>query len=107
MAMELQTLIPYDAREALTLSEAARIARRSETTLKTWCSRHFIGRRVVGGPWQVSAVALAMLLDGNDAALIAYLAGDRSGALVCPYFERAGLLRDRGATDRNCPKQQK
>ena len=47
---------------------------------------YHIGRRVVGGPWQVSRVALAMLLDGNNAALGAYLSGDRDGPLVAPYF---------------------
>src|SRR5215218_8766906 len=39
----------------------------------------------------VSRVALAMPLDGDADALAAYLAGDRHGVLVAPYYERLGL----------------
>ena len=105
--MDPQVLVPFDAREAITLREAAKIAGRSESTLKSWCGLYFIGRRIVGGPWQVSTVALAALLDGNQAALRAYLAGDRGGPLVAPYFERAGLRSaERDRIDRNHQKQQ-
>ena len=81
-----QVLIPYDAREAITVRQAAKIARRSESTVRTWCEDYHVGRRVVGGPWQVSRVALGMLLDDNEAALNAYLSGDRSGPEVSRYF---------------------
>ena len=81
-----QILVPYNPREAISLRRAAEIASRSESTVRTWCGLYSIGRRVVGGPWQVSRVALAMLLDGNDEALSAYLSGDRDGSLVAPYF---------------------
>src|SRR3954462_15864746 len=86
-----QVLIPFDRRESMTLRDAAKLAGRSEGTLRTWCQQHDIGRRVAGGPWCVSRVALAMLLDGNANALAAYLAGERHGPLVAPYFERLGL----------------
>jgi hypothetical protein len=59
--------------------------------MRSWCVVHGLGRRVGDGPWNVSQVALAMFLDGDDKALRAYLAGDRSGPLVVPYFERFGL----------------
>jgi hypothetical protein len=39
----------------------------------------------------VSQVALAMFLDGDQGALRAYLAGDRSSELVRGYFGRFGL----------------
>ncbi len=42
--------------------------------------------RVAGGPWQVSRPALLMLLDGNQKALKAYLAGDRESEAVLTYF---------------------
>ena len=88
---EPRVLIPYRPAEALCLKEAAGIAGRSATTVRGWCANYHVGRRVVGGPWQVSRLALAMLLDGNRPALEAYLSGDRSGPIVDPYLARAGL----------------
>jgi hypothetical protein len=86
-----QVLIPYDKQEAITLRQAALIAGRSESTLRSWCQCHYIGRRVAGGPWMVSRVALAMFLDDDARALRAYLAGDRESGLVMSYFRRSGL----------------
>jgi hypothetical protein len=86
-----RVLIPFDKREAMSLGEAAKLAGRSQGTLKTWCQQRDIGRRVAGGPWCVSRVALAMLLDGDAAALAAYHAGDRHGPSVAQYYDRLGL----------------
>ncbi len=83
-------LIPYDRREALSLREAADIAGKSVETIRRWASLHDIGRRI-GGQWAVSHPALLMMLDGDQRALRAYLAGDRAGSVVCLYFERARL----------------
>ena len=83
---EPKVLVPYDPREAISLKQAAKLSRRSETTVRGWCGKFYIGRRVVGGPWEVSRAALAMLLDGNQAALRAYLSGDRQGAVVSAYL---------------------
>jgi hypothetical protein len=87
-----QVLIPYDpeTKEAIPLKEAAARAGRSAGTIKNWCRDYHIGRRI-GGVWMVSQVALAMFLDGDLRALTAYLAGDRSGHLVKPYFDRFGV----------------
>lgn len=84
-------LIPFDRREGLTIDEAAEIAGRDVRTLRRWCVERDIGRRIAGGPWTVSRVALGMLLNGDDTALAAYLAGDRSSELVRAYFEGVGL----------------
>lgn len=84
-------LVPYDLREACTLASAAARAGKSESTIRNWCRDYGIGRRIVGGVWAVSKPALEMLLDGDQAALLAYHSGDRSGPLVRPYFERVGL----------------
>src|SRR3954447_6245391 len=86
-------LIPFHPREAITTAVAARIAGRAERTIRLWCEQHHIGRRVGGGPWMVSRVALSMFLDDDDSALAAYLAGDRSGARVMAYYQRVGLGR--------------
>jgi acetyl esterase/lipase len=90
-------LIPFDRREGLSLAQAAKIAGKSVDTVRLWCLNHDIGRRVGGGSWVVSRVALAMFLDDDRHALEAYLAGGRTHAAVAPYFNRLGLdglLRD-------------
>ena len=83
-------LLPFDIREALTISDAARIAGRTTVTVRTWAAIHDLGRPI-GRRWMVSRVALAMHLDGDREALKAYLAGDRESALVTDYFQRFGL----------------
>lgn len=84
-------LIPFDRREGLTTAEAAVRAARTERTIRMWCRDHDIGRHVAGGPWLVSRVALAMFLNDDAAALRSYLAGDRAGPAVAPYFLAEGL----------------
>ena len=69
--MSPQILVPYDKREAMTLREAAKLYARSESTIRTLCQRHDVGRRVAGGPWCVSRVAIAMLFDGDVKPLAA------------------------------------
>ena len=59
---DLKVLVPYDRREAIDVQTAAKIAARGETTIRQWCAIHHIGRRVGGGPWQVSRVALREVL---------------------------------------------
>lgn len=85
------TLIPFDVAEAINLKDAAGVAGMSVRTVTNWCSQHGIGRRINGGAWKVSRVALAMLLDDDMIALAAYQAGDRTSQLVSPYFARFGL----------------
>ncbi|HEX3949672.1 MAG TPA: hypothetical protein VHW95_07475 [Steroidobacteraceae bacterium] len=84
-------LVPFDRREGLPLKQAAAIAGRSESTIRTWCQRDGIGRRVAGGAWVVSQVAFQMLLDGDRAALRAYLDGVRTVEPVAGYYRRLGL----------------
>jgi Helix-turn-helix domain len=84
-------LVPYDPRETLPVKEAADLAGRSQSTIRNWCERFEIARRIAGGNWQVSRVALRMLLDGDMDALAAYSAGDRTSPSVAAYFERLGL----------------
>jgi Helix-turn-helix domain len=86
-------LVPFDAREGLSLNAAAKRAGKSETTVRNWCAQHGLGRRVGGGVWVVSKVALAMFLDGDKRALRCYHTGDRTSELVVPYFHRAGLTK--------------
>jgi len=100
---EPKILIPYDWRESIALRGAAKIAGRSESTVRSWCQDYHIGRRVGGGPWQVSRPALMMFLDDDKPALRAYLSGDRESELVRAYFRRSGI----GAPQQNPQLQQK
>lgn len=84
-------LIPFDRREGLTTAEAAERANRTERTIRIWCRDHDIGRRIAGGPWLVSKVALTMFLNDDHRALNAYLAGDRSSPIILKYYAQEGL----------------
>ena len=81
----IRVLVPFSASEAITVPEAAKIARRSGDTVRRWAALHDLGRPV-GGQWMLSRIALAMFLDGDRAALQAFLGGDRSSALVRSYI---------------------
>jgi hypothetical protein len=85
-----RALIPFDRREAITVSEAAEIAGRSSVTVRNWVLAYELGRHI-GGHWAVSRVALAMFLDGDLDALAIYLSGDREDARVLSYFNRLGI----------------
>jgi len=84
-------LCPFERRECIDLRIAAKIAGKSESTMRSWCIQRGLGRRVGGGSWAVSKVALAMFLDGDVKALRAYHAGDRASEIVTAYFARFGL----------------
>jgi len=84
-----RVLIPFNREEALTVSEAAFIARKSPGTVRQWASRFDIGRRVGGGDWMISFPALLMHLDGDEGALRSYLSGERQSEDVRGYFVRA------------------
>lgn len=81
-----QILIPFDAREAISVASAASIARVSDDTIRRWADLENLGRRI-GGRWVLSRIALAMYLDGDRRALAAYLVGDRTSSQVARYIE--------------------
>jgi hypothetical protein len=56
---EPQILVPFDSNEALTVSEAAMLAGVRPRTMREWCAKFPIARRV-RGQWRVSKVALPM-----------------------------------------------
>lgn len=97
-----QVLRPFNRSEVLSIAESAAEAGKKVRTMRDWCTRHDIGRRIEG-QWAVSRVALAMFLDGDRTALAAYLAGDRSSPAVVGYFERCQvpLPRQASALDRH------
>jgi hypothetical protein len=83
-------LRPYHPAEVIGTSEAAERAAVSERCMRNWCMEHHVGRKV-SGHYGVSQVALAMKLDGNDAALETYLAGERATPIVAAYYKRLGI----------------
>jgi hypothetical protein len=87
------TLVPFHAAEGVSLKDAALMAGKSERTIRTWCSQYGIGRRVGGGVWIISRVALQMLLDGDLDSLIAYRDHGARGSYqpVAQYFHRFDL----------------
>jgi hypothetical protein len=87
------TLIPFHADEGMSIRAAVRLAGKSDRTIRDWCAKHGIGRRVAGGTLVVSKVALPMLLDGDEDALRSYRDyGVRASHLpVARYYERADL----------------
>ena len=66
--------------------------------IRNWCIEHGVGRRVGGGQWVVSNVALAMFLDGDDVVLTAHKEGNRSTTAWSPTSEEKleGLLENCG-----------
>jgi hypothetical protein len=86
-----QTLTPFWPEEAFTVKEAGFLTRKSDGTIRSWCQNNFLGRRVGGGSWLVSKVALAAFLDGDKQALNLYLRGDRTSPAVVKYYERLGI----------------
>ena len=94
-------LVPFADEERISIGEAAAIAGKSERTLRNWCVEYGIGRRIAGGVWAVSKVALTMLLDGDLQALAAYRDHGVRGSSepVAKYYRRcelAGLLERPG-----------
>ncbi len=99
-----RVLQPYDPREGMLLRHAATRADKSESTVKNWCRDRGIGRRVAGGVWIVSRVALEMLLADDDAALFCYHYGDRSDPIVQRYFVLTGVPFRNPAVCQTLPK---
>ena len=83
-------LSPYNWREACTVEQAADRCGKAPGTIRNWIEVYGIGRRIVG-EYAVSRVALEMLLEGDDAALCFYHAGEHETETVARYFVNLGL----------------
>jgi hypothetical protein len=93
MSDALKILDPYHGLEAITIPAAESLTGIPARTLRRWCVKYRIGRRVGGykRPWMLSKVALAMMLDRDWNALAAYHRGVRKDEPVAGYFRAAGL----------------
>lgn len=83
-------LNPFRLDLVMPLAEASERSGRSVSTVRTWCARHHVGRKV-GGEWAIDRVAFDLFLDGRNDALRRYLAGDRTDPEVIETFERLGV----------------
>ena len=72
-------MVPFDARESLSIAVAAKLSAKAPNTIRLWAERYGIGRKI-GGDWHISRVALQIFLDGDTATLSAYHAGNRTDA---------------------------
>src|SRR5260370_37277240 len=59
---------------------------KSPSTMRGWCEEHGLGRRVGGGTWMVSKVALAVFLDDDLRGLRPYHAGNQADPRRISYF---------------------
>ncbi|MBX3598581.1 MAG: hypothetical protein KF874_13505 [Rhizobiaceae bacterium] len=91
--------VPMRPGETISVREAARIAGRSDETVRRWADKFGIGRQFRGEGWRawkysISAPALRMILDEDWPALESFRAGDRSSALVARFLQSAPEMRE-------------
>ena len=84
-------LRPYDRREVIDIASAAKLIGYSPATVRRLVAQYDLGRRIGGGNWKVSRVALRMFVEGDADALAAYHDGRRKGPVVRRYFEAVGI----------------
>lgn len=85
MSGERKILDPYDPAECMTPLQAAVRAGVAVNSIRYWCEKHGIGRKVVG-KLKISGPALEMLLADDFAALTIYHAGERNTETIQRYF---------------------
>ncbi|MER2266692.1 hypothetical protein [Methylobacterium oxalidis] len=81
-------LRPYDPNNAIGIGAARQISGEQRLRLIALAQRYNLGRKI-GARWTFSRVALQAFLDGDDEALSAYLAGDRTSPAVLRAYEAA------------------
>ena len=92
--LDRKILVPFNAAESITPNEAAELAGVHLNTIYNWCAVYGIGRRVACR-WHISRIALAMHLEGDEAALVLYHSGERELEPVAAYFARFGMHSQR------------
>jgi hypothetical protein len=85
-----RVLTPFNPRESITTQQAAIRAGKSSGTIRYWCNKHGIGRKIAG-EMHISRVALEMLLEGDTTALALYHAGIHDAPPVQQYFHLFAL----------------
>ena len=83
-------LRPFDKREAISVSAAARAVGYSPAHMRRLVARYDLGRRIGGGNWKVSKAALRMFVENDAEALAAYHEGRRDDPTVRRYLDEVG-----------------
>src|SRR5215813_1425724 len=85
----LRSAATQPSSEATSVVKTSRRPCRAQWNIRERCPLHGIGRKI-GGRWAISAPAIA-ILDGDQQALEAYLAGVLLNSRIRAYFERLGM----------------
>ena len=85
-------LRPFDRREAMSIARAAEMIGYSPATMRRLVARYDLGRRIGGGNWKVSRVALRTFVENDPEALAAYHDGRRDDPVEQRYLEAVGIV---------------
>jgi hypothetical protein len=74
-------------RETISVSVAARRAKKTPETVINWCKRDKIGKQLrPRSPWRVDPLGLAIVIGGDMEALEAYQRGDFVHPAIAPFL---------------------
>ncbi|TIL29362.1 hypothetical protein [Mesorhizobium sp.] len=74
------------SRETISVSIAAKRARKTPETVINWCKKYGIGKQLSHrSPWRVDPLGLAIVINGDPDALEAYQRGDLEHPAVGPF----------------------
>ena len=82
-------LSPFRRDLAMPLADASEYSGRAINTVRDWCKRYHLGRKI-GGEWLIDAVAFHLFIEGRLEALARYLNGDRADPETVAAFQRLG-----------------
>lgn len=78
--------------DVVNIDRAVLFSGKDDRTIRRWCVRFGIGRKSSpGAPWEISAPALLMVMQGDHIALEMLRNDDRESRRVVRYFDRLGL----------------
>lgn len=84
-------LKPLHWPEAISTSDAADLAKRAVTTIRSWVYTHDLGRHVGTNTLYVSKPLLIAFLENDREAMRLYHQGKRTTPRVAQYFHRCGI----------------
>jgi hypothetical protein len=84
-------LTPLHWPEAISTSDAADLAKRAVTTIRSWVYTHDLGRQVGTNTLYLSKPLLIAFLENDREAMRLYHQGKRTTPRVAQYFGRCGI----------------
>ena len=83
-------LSPFRRDLVMSLADASEYSGRAINTMRDWCKRYHLGRKI-GGEWLIDAAAFHLFIEGQLDALAHYLNGDRATPEIVEAFARLGI----------------